>query len=76
METVIKQRKPRSLSVTAREREVLTLAADGLSIKETATQLNLSTYTVDTYVRKLMNKLKARNMKHVIALSFRMGYIK
>jgi two-component system nitrate/nitrite response regulator NarL len=43
--------------LTAREREVLDLIADGLSNKAIASRLHISTHTVKSHVRNIMEKL-------------------
>jgi ATP/maltotriose-dependent transcriptional regulator MalT len=43
--------------LSAREREVLCLLADDLSLKEVASQLQLSLHTVDNHTRKIYKKL-------------------
>lgn len=46
-------------SLTAREREVLTLLADGLSNKQIARELGLSLKTVQNHVSRILDKLQA-----------------
>jgi DNA-binding NarL/FixJ family response regulator len=43
--------------MTQREREVIELIGAGMSNKEIATQLNISTDTVKSHVRNVMEKL-------------------
>jgi ATP/maltotriose-dependent transcriptional regulator MalT len=43
--------------LSAREREVLCLLANDLSLKEVANHLQLSLHTVDNHTRKIYNKL-------------------
>ena len=47
----------RSVKMTNREREVVGLIAEGLSNKEIAGRLRLSTYTVKTHVHHILEKL-------------------
>ncbi len=49
--------KPRRKSLSAREREILVLIADGLSSKEIANLLKLSVRTVQTHREHIMRKL-------------------
>jgi DNA-binding NarL/FixJ family response regulator len=56
--------------LSAREREVLELLADGLTNDEVAERLVLSSRTVQTHVRNLMRKLGARSRMHALALVF------
>ncbi|MEW6654876.1 MAG: LuxR C-terminal-related transcriptional regulator [Bacteroidota bacterium] len=43
--------------MTKRERQVIELIADGLSNKEIAQKLHLSTYTVKSHVHNILEKL-------------------
>jgi DNA-binding NarL/FixJ family response regulator len=43
--------------MTKREREIITLIADGLSNKEIAQRLNIATHTVKSHVHNIMEKL-------------------
>jgi DNA-binding CsgD family transcriptional regulator len=44
------------------------LISDGLTPKEIAVHLHLSTHTVKQHMRNASNKLGARNGKHAVAL--------
>jgi two-component system NarL family response regulator len=46
-----------AVRMTKREREIITLIADGLSNKEIARQLNIATHTVKSHVHNIMEKL-------------------
>ena len=61
--------------LSAREREVLQLIAEGKSTKEVASLLNLSVYTVDTHRANLMGKLNVRGMPELILYAVRKGII-
>lgn len=52
--------------LSAREREVLKLLADGLSVKEIATRLNLSVKTVDVHKYNLMRKIDVHDRAELI----------
>jgi len=54
-----------------REREILTLLADGASLKEVATRLNLSVKTVDTHKYNLMRKLDIHDRTELIRYAIR-----
>lgn len=54
-----------------REREILTLLADGASLKEVATRLNLSVKTVDTHKYNLMRKLDIHHRTELIRYAIR-----
>ncbi len=66
------QRQP---SLSAREREIMSLLAEGLTGEEVAERLFLSAETVKTHVRNAMSKLEARNRVHAIAIALRQGEI-
>ncbi|MFG0287040.1 MAG: response regulator [Rhodopirellula sp. JB044] len=59
--------------LTPRELEVLELLADGLTKKEIARALNLSTSTVSTHVVHVFEKLQVPNAPAAIAKAFRSG---
>lgn len=65
----------RQASLSAREREVLSLLAQGLTGEQVARRLYLSAETVKTHVRNSMDKLEARNRVHAIAIALRQGQI-
>ncbi len=50
----------RVATLSPREREVLDLIAEGLSIKEMATSLSVSPKSVETYRARLLEKLEAK----------------
>jgi DNA-binding NarL/FixJ family response regulator len=67
---------PRALDgVTAREREVLTLIARGLSNTEIADHLRLSPATVKTHVGHLLDKLHARDRAQLVIVAYETGLI-
>ena len=59
--------------LTPREREILQLLAEGNSTKEIATSLCLSTKTVETHRRQMMEKLNIYNVAHLIKFAIRKG---
>jgi DNA-binding NarL/FixJ family response regulator len=61
--------------LTAREREVLGLLADGSSNREIAAQLFVSVETVRTHVRNAMRKLEADTRTQAVALAIRQRII-
>jgi two-component system response regulator DegU len=63
------------LELTKREKEILKLISDGLSNKEIATQLFVSTRTVDTHRYNLMQKLEVKNGAELVRLAFKLNLI-
>lgn len=59
--------------LSMREREVLQLAAEGLSTKQIASRLGLSVKTVETHRRQLMDKLGIYNLAGLIKFAIREG---
>jgi DNA-binding NarL/FixJ family response regulator len=53
--------------LTAREQEVLKLAAQGLLVKEIAERLGLSFYTVDNHLRSVYVKLQVHTRGGAVA---------
>lgn len=58
--------KPRLATLTPRERETIKLLAEGLSVKEIAVHLNLSTKTVEAHKFNLMRKLDIHNKAQLV----------
>src|SRR5436189_3498849 len=63
-------------SLSDREREVLKLLADGLTIKEIASNLKLSTKTVDVHKYNLMRKLDIHDRAELIKFAIRENLIR
>ena len=57
--------------LTGREREVLSLLAEGLQLEEIAERLGIGTETVRTHVRKAGERLGAANRTHAVAIAIR-----
>ena len=57
----ITSRVTEAVRMTRRERQVISLIADGLSNKEIADKLHLSTYTVKSHVHNILEKLLLRS---------------
>ena len=61
--------------LTAREREVLQLVAEGRSNKEVASLLGLSLYTVETHRTHILQKLNLHSVPELILYAVRKGII-
>jgi RNA polymerase sigma factor (sigma-70 family) len=62
-------------SLTEREREVMALAAAGLSNKEIADELVISIATAKTHVSRAMRKLHAHDRAQLVALAYASGLV-
>ncbi len=62
--------------LTATEREIVRLVAEGKSSAEAATLLGLSTRTVETYRSRLMAKLQLEDMAGLIRFAIRNGIVR
>ena len=60
-----------AVRMTPRERQVMTLIAEGLSNKEIASRLHVATHTVKSHVRNIMDKLTLRSRLQIAAYSHR-----
>jgi DNA-binding NarL/FixJ family response regulator len=56
--------------MTKREREIIALIAEGMSNKEIAQQLNLSTYTVKSHVHNILEKLALHSRLQIATHSY------
>jgi DNA-binding NarL/FixJ family response regulator len=61
--------------LTAREREVVTLIASGLSNDEIAGQLYVSASTVKTHAGRAMMKLAARDRAQLVVAAYETGLV-
>jgi DNA-binding CsgD family transcriptional regulator len=61
--------------LTGREREVLTLLAQGLYLDEIGQRLGIGSETVRTHLRKASGRLGAANRTHAVAIAIRRGLI-
>jgi DNA-binding NarL/FixJ family response regulator len=62
-------------SLTAREREILQMLAEGKVAKEVATALNVSVFTVDAHRGRILKKLSLRSSTELVKFAMRKGLI-
>jgi DNA-binding NarL/FixJ family response regulator len=67
--------KERENMLTAREREILQLLADGMSNADVATKLFISQETVKSHVRHILAKLEADTRTQAVAIALRTSII-
>jgi DNA-binding NarL/FixJ family response regulator len=59
--------------LTSREREILSMIAEGKTNKEIATALNLSVYTIESHRGSVMEKLNLHNTGDIVRFAIRNG---
>jgi DNA-binding NarL/FixJ family response regulator len=62
-------------SLTPRQREILTMIAEGHGTKEVAYQLNVSVKTVETHRAQLMRRLDIHDIPGLVRYAIRMGLV-
>lgn len=62
-------------NVSDREKEVISLMAEGMRSKEIALQLHISSNTVNNHRRNLIHKLNASNTAEAVKLAIKLGII-
>ncbi|MEZ5007836.1 MAG: response regulator transcription factor [Chitinophagales bacterium] len=62
--------------ISKRELEILELISQGNKSSKIAKQLFISPYTVETHRRKLLDKLQAENVAHLVKRGFEFGLLK
>jgi len=71
--TIVLEEGDRTLS--ARQREILQMLANGLQTEAVANQLGLSTETVRTHTKRILAKLEASTRTQAVAIGLRYGLI-
>jgi len=66
---------PQKTTITPRQREVLKLISRGLTMKEIASQLNISTRTAETHKYEMMQTLGVETTADLIRYSLKLGLI-
>ncbi len=70
-----KDKTPSLPDLTARQREVLQLVAEGCSTKDIANRLKLSVKTVDTHRSELMHRLDIHDVAGLVRYAIRTGLV-
>jgi DNA-binding NarL/FixJ family response regulator len=68
--------RDRLAALTAREREVMAMAAEGHSNDEIAGRLFLSPLTVRTHIQRAMMKLHARDRAQLVVIAYQSGLVR
>ena len=71
----IERRRTRALRLTAREREVLTVAAEGLTAREIADRLGVRERTVTTHLARIYGKLGVTTRLRALQVAARSGLV-
>jgi DNA-binding NarL/FixJ family response regulator len=64
-----------NVGLSPREREILTLLADGQSQKQIAATLVISPKTVATHIQHLLSKLGVHSRAQAVAIAYRLGLV-
>lgn len=67
---------PTRSRLSEREEEVLRKVAEGLSMKDIAAALNVSTRTLETYRSRAMGKLELRTRADIVQYALRQGWLR
>jgi DNA-binding NarL/FixJ family response regulator len=65
-----KGKLPDAVRMTTREREIIVLIAEGMSNKEIAHRLNLSTYTVKSHIHNILEKMALHSRLEIATHSY------
>lgn len=72
----LSKKKAAKINLTKREIDVITLIAEEFTTQEIADKLFLSKHTIESYRKKIISKLNARNLAGLTKYAMKMGYIK
>ncbi len=75
MEAMFVAKSKPQVSLTKREKEVLKLIAKEFTTKEIASQLFLSTHTIESYRKNLISKLSVRNIAGLTRYAIEQGLL-
>ena len=64
-----------STGLTGREREVLSLLADGLSQRVISAELSISSKTTATHIQRILTKLDVHSRAAAVARAYRLGLV-
>lgn len=69
--TAAKEVKESDIKLAPREKEVLKLFSEGLSIAEASSEMDISMHTVDTYIRRIYKKMGVHSHSAAVARALR-----
>ncbi|GIM97039.1 DNA-binding response regulator [Paractinoplanes toevensis] len=67
---------PEIVGLTEREREVLTLMGQGVSIQDASTLLYISVSTIRTHLHRIRHKLDLRDRAQMVAFAYQTGLVR
>jgi len=70
------KQRAREETLTARQREILSLIAEGKSTKQVALQLNISVKTVESHRAQIMERLNIHDVAGLVRYAIRTGLVK
>jgi len=68
--------RAREEKLTARQREILSLIAEGKSTKKVALQLNISVKTVESHRTQIMERLNIHDVAGLVRYAIKTGLVK
>ncbi|MDO3685975.1 response regulator transcription factor [Micromonospora sp. C28ISP2-4] len=66
---------PLAMTLTTREREILLLTAQGLSVEQIASKLYIGVATVRTHIYRLRCKLQVRDRAQLVSFAYQAGLV-